>query len=208
MLMTFGETNSKSWKYIVTSNYILLGGILLKKKLLLSLMVISLMLVSAGVGAYAATKKMTLIVNGTVAKVDPIIQNNTTYVPLRAAAELLGASVNLDSKTNTVTVTGKGNITVDTYYAGDFVFTQLSVKPNVLDMWDVDVEVANNGSKAISGANLTAVFYDGSGKRLGTATGSIMGLGIKETKVMSFHSSDDLTGYKTVKFQTDIVNYK
>jgi hypothetical protein len=181
---------------------------MLKKKLLLSLMVVSLMLVSAGVGAYAAAQKMTLIVNGTVAKVDPIVQNGVTYVPLRAAAEMLGATVGLDSKTNTVTVTGKGNIKVDTYYAGDFVFTQLQAEVNSLDMWEVSVEVANNGIKNISSANLTASFYDGSGKRLGSATSSVIGLAKKETKVIEFFSTDDLTGYKTVKFQTDIVNYK
>lgn len=175
----------------------------MKKKLLLSSLVVSLMVASAGVGAYAATKKMTLIVNGTVAKVDPISQNGVTYVPLRAAAEMLGASVGFDPKTYTVTVTSKGAIKVDTYYAGDFVFTQLIAEQNMFDSWDVTVSVANNGAKDVSGASLKAVFYNASGKRLGTANGTTGKLAKKESKVIDFLTTDDITGYTKVVFQVD-----
>lgn len=77
----------------------------MKKKLLLSLMVAVVALLSVVVGAYAATK-MTLIVNGKTAEVDPVVIKGVTYVPLRAAASMLGAKVGYDASTNTVTVTG------------------------------------------------------------------------------------------------------
>lgn len=78
----------------------------LKKKILLSIAVLSLVLMSAGIGAYAATK-FTLIVNGKVANVEPKVIDGTTYIPVRAAAELLGAEVGYDAVTRTVTVTSK-----------------------------------------------------------------------------------------------------
>lgn len=180
----------------------------MKKKLIMLLLVASLMVVSASVGAYAATKKLTLIVNGTVANVDPFKKDGVTYVPVRAAAEMLGVEVGWDGETETVTLTSKGNIEVDTYHVGDFVLTQMIVKVNALDMWDVSVEVANNGSKALSAGIITASFYDESGKRIGSATGAVNDLGIKETKLVSFISTDDLSDYKSVKFQTDTVLYE
>lgn len=126
----------------------------MKKKLLLSLMVVSLMLVSAGVGAYAATKKMTLVVDGTIAKVDPIVQNNVTYVPLRAAAELLGASVNLDAKTNTITVTSKGTPAASkTSQTINGVTVTINKVSQDADSLKVFVTYTNNSKKAISAAD-------------------------------------------------------
>ncbi|GGG22048.1 stalk domain-containing protein [Paenibacillus abyssi] len=75
----------------------------MKKKIFLSTIISLALLLSVAAGSYAATK-MTLIVNGSVAKVDPILIKGVTYVPLRAAAELLGAEVGYTKKTNTVTV--------------------------------------------------------------------------------------------------------
>ncbi|WP_336774219.1 stalk domain-containing protein [Paenibacillus sp. MMO-58] len=178
------------------------------KKLVATGAVAALVVASFGAGAYAATQKITLIVNGTVAKADPITQNNTTYVPLRAAAEMLGASIGFDSKTNTVTVTSKGNITVDRYNVDDFVVTQLQAKNTEYLGWDVSAEVANINAKTVSSATLTAVFYDGSGKRIGSAVAPVSDLKSKDTKLINFLTTDDLTGYKTVKFQTNYVFYK
>jgi len=75
----------------------------MKKKLIVTTTIASLMLFSAAAGGYAATK-MRLIVDGKTASVDPIVINNVTYVPLRAAGEMLGANVQYEARTNTVTV--------------------------------------------------------------------------------------------------------
>ncbi|QYR20779.1 copper amine oxidase N-terminal domain-containing protein [Paenibacillus sp. sptzw28] len=80
----------------------------MKKKVIFTSIIATLMLMSAGVGAYAAAK-LTLIVNGQVAKVEPKVIDGTTYVPLRAAAELLGAKVGYDASTRTVSITSAGS---------------------------------------------------------------------------------------------------
>lgn len=77
----------------------------MKRKVLLSLIAALVIISSVSVGAYAATK-MKLIVNGKTSTVDPIVIKGVTYVPLRAAADMLGAKVNYDASTSTVTVTG------------------------------------------------------------------------------------------------------
>ncbi|RUS48386.1 DUF4352 domain-containing protein [Cohnella sp. AR92] len=89
----------------------------MKKKVLIMLVIGSLMLLSAGIGAYAASK-MTLIVNGKVASAEPKVINGTTYVPLRAAAELLNATVGYDKGTNTVTITSKADTSRNNSTAG------------------------------------------------------------------------------------------
>lgn len=61
---------------------------------------------AAGAGAYAATK-MTLIVDGKQSSVEPVSIKNVTYVPLRAAAEMLGVSVDYDAASNAVSIAGK-----------------------------------------------------------------------------------------------------
>lgn len=98
---------------------------------------------------------MTLVVDGTVAKVDPILQNGVTYVPLRAAAELLGATVNLDSKTNTVTVTSKGT-TVTPASNNSKTIGKVTVTINKVtqdaDSLKVYVTYINKSDKAVSPA--------------------------------------------------------
>lgn len=78
----------------------------MKKKVLVASLLVLILAFSAAAGGYAATK-LTLIVNGQKAAVDPILIDGTTYVPLRAAAEMLDANVGWDSATQTVTVTSK-----------------------------------------------------------------------------------------------------
>jgi len=68
---------------------------------------------STGTTAIENKSTMTLIVNGTISKTAPKVVNGTTYVPVRAAAEMLGADVVYEPKKYTVTVT-KGKKTYDT----------------------------------------------------------------------------------------------
>lgn len=80
-----------------------------KKKLIISLSVVFAIFSAFSVGVFAANK-ITLIVNDKVANTDVRIINNTTYVPLRAVSDLLGANVNFNSKTQTITIkSGSGS---------------------------------------------------------------------------------------------------
>lgn len=85
----------------------------MKKKLVLSLILATTVVVSATAGAFAATK-IKLVVNGKLASAETKVIDGTTYVPLRAAAELLGASVKFDASTSTVTITSSGSTTPTT----------------------------------------------------------------------------------------------
>lgn len=63
-------------------------------------------IVSATVGAYAATD-IKLIVNGKQSTADIQIIDGSSYVSLRAVAEMLGADVKWDDATRTITIAGK-----------------------------------------------------------------------------------------------------
>jgi hypothetical protein len=75
----------------------------MKKKTLIA-SAVALSVISASIGAFAASK-ITLIVNGTKVNTDVKNINGTSYVPLRAVSELLGANVGWDGKTSTITIT-------------------------------------------------------------------------------------------------------
>jgi hypothetical protein len=56
----------------------------------------------------SAATKLTLIVNGKVSTAEVKSIDGVTYVPLRAAGELLGANVQYDGATKTITITSEG----------------------------------------------------------------------------------------------------
>lgn len=84
-----------------------MGNILFRRVGITTLVVAGMML-AAGAGAYAATK-MTLIVNGKQSTVEPVSIKGVTYVPLRSAAEMLGAEVNYNGSTKSVLITSKSD---------------------------------------------------------------------------------------------------
>jgi hypothetical protein len=95
--------------YIMTNIsgiYIYIGGEQMKKKLLLSTVGASVIAASFAGGIYASSA-IKLVVNGVTSNAEAKIINNSTYVPLRAAAEMLGANVSWNSTTKTVTVNSK-----------------------------------------------------------------------------------------------------
>ena len=75
----------------------------------------AMMLLSTGMGSYAAAG-LTLVVNGKKAAAEPQVLNSTTYMPLRAAAELPGASVGYNGAKRLVTITS------DTSTLNAFIF--------------------------------------------------------------------------------------
>ncbi|GGF87895.1 stalk domain-containing protein [Paenibacillus abyssi] len=100
----------------------------MRKKLVIAALLTSILGASIGFGAFAATK-FTLIVNGQVANVEPIVQKGVTYVPVRAAAEMLGANVRYDAATRTVSITSKdGGATETTATAAKSYDVNVTVK--------------------------------------------------------------------------------
>jgi hypothetical protein len=58
-----------------------------------------------------ASSDVKLFVNGKKANTEVMVVNGTSYVPLREVANLLGADVNWDGPTSTITISSQGNIT-------------------------------------------------------------------------------------------------
>ncbi|SDW70044.1 peptidylprolyl isomerase [Paenibacillus sp. CF384] len=79
---------------------------MIKSKVGITALIVVGMTLAAGAGAYAATK-MSLVVNGKKSTVEPVSIKGVTYVPIRSAAEMLGATVNYNSSSNSVVITSK-----------------------------------------------------------------------------------------------------
>lgn len=172
----------------------------MKKKVLLVVLVLTLTF-SAGV---FASSGLNLVVNGNaVTNVEAKLIDGSTYVPLRAVSQMLGAEVGWDSKTKTVSVNMGTQANARGYDVRDITFYDVTVEKGQFG-WDLTTEVKNNGSKTVGGMNFTATFYDESGNRIGTAMGSVQDIRTGEFKTSTMITSDDLTGYKTIKFQIDV----
>jgi hypothetical protein len=76
------------------------------RKLAISLGAAAIAVTAFSVGVYAATD-IKLIVNGKASAADVQIIEGSSYVPLRAVADMLGADVKWDDGTRTITITGK-----------------------------------------------------------------------------------------------------
>lgn len=75
----------------------------MKKKLLISSVLIFTLLFGIVVGALASSD-IKLIVNGQQVEANVVMVNHSTYVPLRVVSEILGAKINWDASTRTVTI--------------------------------------------------------------------------------------------------------
>jgi hypothetical protein len=78
----------------------------MKRKFMFALIMALVAAVSLSVGVYAATD-IKLFVNGKLSPVEVQIIDGSSYVPLRAVAEMLGADVKWDGDARTITITSK-----------------------------------------------------------------------------------------------------
>jgi|GEM_PF-3794310 len=154
-------------------------------------------------GAVFASGGLKIVVNGIPASVQGKVIDGSTYVPLRAVATMLGAQVSYDSKTKVVNINA-GTKTQETATATKGVeFLDLQVK-DLSGLWKISVEVKNEGTTDINRMSFKIVFYDEKGSRVGTADGYINNkLGVGESVVVETISTDDLSNYKTVKYQVE-----
>lgn len=76
----------------------------MKKKSLLAVLSVLALVVAFAAGSFAASQ-FTVIVNGNQVDVDVRNIDGSTYVPLRAVSEILGAQVGYENATKTVTIT-------------------------------------------------------------------------------------------------------
>lgn len=83
------------------------------KKTLICLMLVIAMVLSIGTVAFAQEQPVTVVLDGEILEFDqnPVIQNGRTLVPLRGIFEPMGATVDWEDSTQTVTAV-KGDITI------------------------------------------------------------------------------------------------
>lgn len=81
----------------------------MRKKIMLSIGMIVVIAASIALGAYAASD-IKLMINGKEIKTSIITVDGFSYVPLRVVSETLGADINWDSVTRTITITSKTTI--------------------------------------------------------------------------------------------------
>ncbi|WP_219835815.1 stalk domain-containing protein [Paenibacillus sp. R14(2021)] len=82
----------------------------MKNKIIVAGILTSILGFSIGVGAYAASASIKLIVNGKLSSVETKLINGTTYIPIRAAATLLDVDVKYDASSRTVTLSSAGTL--------------------------------------------------------------------------------------------------
>lgn len=181
----------------------------MRKGILVAVIVI---LAFVGGALVAASSGLTLVVNGEkVTNVEAKLIDGSTYVPLRAVSEMLGAKVGYDSATKTVSVTMDAAATppvaevVDgegVYTVRDFKFYDLTIEEGMFG-WVGNVEVENVGNNDYSGVIFSVTFYDVDGKRVGTVNGTFSDIRVGEVKTSTLIIRDALGEYSTVKFQID-----
>ncbi|MBD0379756.1 FxLYD domain-containing protein [Paenibacillus sedimenti] len=176
------------------------------KKLSKVMILASALTLTFSAGVFAATD-IKLYVEGNKTNIQVEIIDGSSYVPLKAVGELLGKEVKWEEATRSIYISDKTQSTISEgeYQADNLSFYDLNVVKGKLG-WEIVAEVRNDGAKELKNAVFTAVFYNGNGKRVGTAQGSLLDLSPKENHTVKLETADDLTGYKSVKFQLDKTN--
>jgi|GEM_PF-1971268 len=179
-------------------------------KLQKGLAVVLFVVVAFASGVWASPA-ITLIVNGRRASAEVRIINGVSFLPLRAVADLLEVPVHWNGSTRTITVGtaappgGAPSPIAEegVYRVRNLVFSDVQVKLNVLEMWDVSAQLRNNDTRDYSVITFTAAFFDSTGRRIGTANGTVLDIKRGETKTVQMLTTDNLSGFTRITFQVD-----
>ncbi|OXM86665.1 copper amine oxidase N-terminal domain-containing protein [Paenibacillus rigui] len=144
-----------------------------------------------------------LFVNGKSTETSVELINDTSYIPLRAVSEMLGAQVSWDDGTRSISITGPfPTDEKEEYSDGNIKFYHVKTKQTELG-WEITADIANADGHAYKAINFTAVFTDDKHAILGRASGTVYHLDSGQTKNVQFVTSDDVSGYSSIQFQKD-----
>jgi hypothetical protein len=180
-----------------------------KMKVKMTIAGTGLVIIGVLLGAFGASaaEEVRLMVNGKPSPIDIQLIDSVSYVPVRAVSEMLHAEVQWEESTHTVHI-----ISPDYNGQEDGVYNLDSLAISRVQAveddygWNVTAEVQNTLQTPLRTAGLTAVFYDKTGKRIGTATGTVYNLNVGQSKTVIFATTDELTGYDKIKFQSDFTS--
>jgi len=144
---------------------------------------------------------ISLIVDGKRSSAEVLLKNGVTYVPLRAAAELLGSEVQWDGAASAVRIESNG-VEAGVQYVNDFRFSGMTVSEQNGSTL-ITTEIRNDSDKQAAIVMFGAVFYDKGGKRLGNAVGTAVNLDRGESATVHMLTDDRglLSDYASVRYQ-------
>ena len=142
--------------------------------------------------------KVNIAVNGTKVESNNILYEGTTYVPLRAVAEMLGKDVTWNQETSTAGINDK-----NTNDAGDgFIYGNVSFKDGAIGYSYIIGEMTNYSLKDYNSVSFTISTYDEIGTLLQTDNIYISNLKSKDTKAFEgMIEIDDVSKIKTYKIK-------
>lgn len=88
---------------------------------------------------------------------------------------------------------------LDSFLITDLITEQLDQE------WSIAAEIRNTSNQAYETVQLTAVYENRSGLRIGTATGMVYDLLPDHRKTIQLVTLDNLADYDSVRFQTDFI---
>ena len=163
--------------------------------------VIGSLIVGMCAGTAWGANAISLIVDGKRSSAEVLLKNGVTYVPLRAAAELLGSEVQWDGAARAVRIESNGS-EAGVQYVKDFRFSGMTVtEQNGLTL--ITAEIRNDSDKKAAAVMFGAVFYDKAGARLGNAVGTAVNLERGESATVHMLTDDRglLSDYASVRYQ-------
>jgi hypothetical protein len=174
------------------------------RKRWLVLCVVGTLVIGLSAGTVFGAGGIALIVNGKPSTAEVLLHNGVTYVPLRAAAELLGSDVQWDSASRTVRI--ESNAEPGVQFVGDYRFSGMTVKEqNGITI--ITAEIRNDSDKKAEAVLFSVVFYDAQGSRLGNAVGTAVDLDSGESATVHMLTDDRgaLADYASVRYQVEQV---
>lgn len=145
--------------------------------------------------------KISLIVNGTAVNQETLLYNGTTYLPIRAVGDAIGATVDYDAKTYTATLTTPTNTTTVITASNNW-----GNKTYLLATDDADIYAAKLVITNVTTTNFDFAFKGTDGTDVFTGTATISGNSancvVSDIYSLSFElSGDELLITEPVKAQ-------
>lgn len=197
----------------------------MKRKVVLSFIMVAVITASMTVGAFAAENltEIKAYLNASLKfnldgelwspkdiegnDVLPITYNGTTYLPVRSSAEALGLSVGWDDTTQTVTLTKQNEVTNELggelyegeYLVGDFKISNVYINSGLFGT-HVWAEITNTSNNIYYGVVISLTYLNEDNEEIGSAKGFVNKLDVGKSSRIFFLNVDGISGLDSIEF--------